>query len=219
MEEAWEYSAVKLAFRLTSESFARYEHGVIGLATLLDVFIKSDLLMAGAYDDPSGWYVRVPALESRDLHPLGLGFYAFSGEVQETRVEQHGLAIYYDVLVDCGTPISLLLTDPDARPEQGDLGRHVPDPGAWLQGLACLSLDWGDQEVLPVGHSLAATVSGIDRLVLRTGPGFGSLRSEVELPLTPFAPDQIYLTLRVNDQEIDGRVRPLEGGRVRPLGG
>ncbi len=211
MEETWEYSAVKLTFRLPSESFSRYEHGVIGLATMLDVFIKGDLLMAAAIDDPSGWYVRVPSSESRELHPLGLAFYAFSGEVQETHVEQHGLEIYYDVLLDCGVPISLLLTDPDARPGQGDLGKHVPDPGAWLQGVACLGLDWGDQEVLPVGHSFAATVSGIDRLVLRSGPGFGSLRAEVDLPLTPFAPDQIYLTLRLHDQGIGGRVRPLGG--------
>lgn len=188
---------MKITLRLPSESFGRYEHGVIALGTLLDVFVKSDLLIAAAYDDPAGWYVRVGSSQPPLLQPLGLDVFAFSGEVRQTRVEQDGLEIYYDALVDCGLPISLLLTDHQAKPGEGDLGRHVPDPGAWLEGIAHLGIDWGDQEALPVGQSLAASVLGIDRLVLRPGPGFGSLRSEGELPLTPFAPDQIYLTLHI----------------------
>lgn len=190
-------SAVKASFRLSSQTCARYERGVIALGTLLDVFVKSDLLSAAAYDDPAGWYVRAFSPQPPLLLPLGLDLYAFSGEVQQTHVEQSGLEIYYDVLVDCGLPISLLLTDLAAQPGEGDLGQHVPDPGVWLQGIAHLGLEWGDQEVLPVGQSLAANVIGIDRLVLRPGPGFGGLRSEGELPLTPFAPDQIYLKLRI----------------------
>lgn len=189
--------AVKATFRLSSHAYARYEHGVIALGTLLDVFVKSDLLAAAAYDDPAGWYIRSTSPQPPMLQPLGLDLYAFSGEVQQMRLEQTGLEIYYDVLLDCGLPISLLLTDLEARPGEGNLGRHVPDPGVWLQGLAHLGLEWGDMEALPVGQSLAANVLGIDRLVLRPGPGFGGLRSEGELPLTPFAPDQIYLTLRL----------------------
>lgn len=188
---------VKATFRLTSEVFDRYEHGVIALGTLLDVFVRSELLVAAAYDDPAGWYSRLEAPQPPMLCPLGLDLYAFSGEVQQTQVEQSGLEIYYDVLVDCGLPVSLLLTDLAARPGEGDLGRHVPDPGAWLQGVAHLGLEWGDQQAMPVGQSLAATVIGIDRLVLRPGPSFGSLRAEGELPLTPFKPDRIYLTLRL----------------------
>lgn len=188
---------MKITLRLTAETFSRYEHGVIGLGTLLDVFVKSDLLTAAAYDDPSGWYIRSQSPQPRALQPLGLDLFVFSGEVQQTNVEQDGLDIYYDALVDCGLPISLLLTDLEAEAGKGDLGKHVPDPGAWLQGVVHLSLDWGDQEALPVGQALAASVAGIDRLILRPGPGFGSLRSESDLPLTPFTPDQIYLTLRV----------------------
>lgn len=187
---------MKLTFRLSSASFGSYEHGVIALGTLLDVFVKSDLLTAAAFDDAAGWYVRLASPQAPKLQPLGLDLFAFCGQVQQTHVEQEGLAIYYDALVDCGLPVTLTLTDLEAQPGEGDLGRHVPDPGAWLQGVAHLGLAWGDQESLPVGRSLAASVVGIDRLVLRPGPGFGGLRSEGELPLAPIAPDQVYLTLR-----------------------
>ncbi len=188
---------MKLTLRLTSEAFSRYEHGIISLGTLLDVFVKSDLLMAAAYDDPAGWYARVEEPLTKALIPIAHDLYAFNGVVQETRVEQDGLDIYYDVLVDCGLPISLLLTDLEAKPGEGNLGQHVPDPGVWLSGLAHLSIDWADQETLPVGQALAAAVVGIDRLILRLGPGFGALRSEGDLSFAPLAPDQIYLTLRI----------------------
>ena len=194
---------MKLTVRLTDEAFARYEHGIIALGTMLEVFLKSDLLLAAAYDDPAGWYEKRAGHQERALIAVGQDRYAFCGEVDSNHVEQEGLDIFYDVLVDCGLPISLLLHDPDARPGDGDLGDHTPDPGARLAGLAALSLDWGDREVLPVGQALGATVVGIDRLVLRPGPGFGQLRSESQLQrhivaAVPFAPDQVFLTLAIS---------------------
>ena len=191
---------MKITARLTGEAFSRYEHGVIALGTLLDVCLKTDLLLAAQYDDTGGWYVRVPGgggPQTRALTPIAPDLYAFCGEVQDIDIDQDGLDIYYDVLLDCGLPISLLVNDTGAHPEAGDLGKHVPDPGVWLVGIASLIIDWADQETLPVAQGLAATVVGIDRLVLRPGPGFAEVRSEGSLTLTPIEPDRIILTLSI----------------------
>lgn len=188
---------MKLTARLTGEAFSRYEHGVISLGTLLDVCLKTDLLLAAQYDDTGGWYARVSGPQTPALIPVAPDLYAFCGEVQDIDVDQDGLDIYYDVLLDCGLPISLLVNDPGAHPEAGDLGKHVPDPGVWLVGIASLMVDWADQGTLPVAQGIAATVVGIDRLVLRPGPGFAGVRSEGQLPLTPIDPDRIILTLSI----------------------
>lgn len=185
----------KLRFRLTQEAYSRYP-GIIGLGTLLDVVIQSDLLLAAAYDDPAGWYVRPPEPQPPALTALGLDCYAFSGTVREHHVEPNDLQLVYQVLLDCGLPISLWLHDPAARPGEGHVGEHTPDPGACLQGLAHLHLGWGDEEGPPMAQVLNAVVVGIDRLILRSGPGFGTFRSESALSHKTFAPDRIYLTLR-----------------------
>ena len=188
---------MKLTARLTGEAFSRYEHGVIALGTLLDVCLKTDLLLAAQYDDTGGWYVRVPGPQTPALIPIAPDLYAFCGEVQDIDIDRDGLDIYYDVLLDCGLPISLLVNDSNAPPEAGDLGKHVPDPGAWLAGVASLIIDWADQETLPVAQGLAANVVGIDRLVRRPGPGVAEVRSEGQLPMTPIEPDRIILTLSI----------------------
>ncbi len=188
---------MKLIARLTGEAYARYEHGVITLGTHADICLKTDLLLAAQYDNPEGWYERVVGPQPKALIPIALDTYAFSGEVLDMDLDRDGFDIYYDVLLDCGLPISLLVNDPASHPETGDLGQHVPDPGAWLVGIASLSIDWADQEVLPVAQGLSTTVAGIDRLVLRPGPGFAEMRSEGQLPLTPIDPDRILLTLSI----------------------
>ncbi|MCS7038975.1 MAG: hypothetical protein RMN24_10675 [Anaerolineae bacterium] len=186
----------KLSFRLTQEAYSRYP-GIIGLGTLLDVVIQSDPLLAAAYDDPTGWYVRQPESHPPTLTALGLDHYAFSGAVLDRHVELNDLQLVYQVLLDCGLPISLWLHDPAARPGEGYLGEHTPDPGACLQGVAHLHLGWGDDEAAPpMAQVLNAVVVGIDRLILRSGPGFGTFRSESTLSNKIFNPDQIYLTLR-----------------------
>jgi|GEM_PF-1693304 len=186
---------MKLTFRLTQRVYSRYP-GIIGLGTPLDVVIQSEVLLAAAYDDPAGWYVRQPEPHSPALTALGLDRYAFSGTVLDRHVELNDRQLMYQVLLDCGLPISLWLYDPAARPGEGYSGQHTPDPGACLQGLAPLHLTWDDEETPPMAQVLNAVVVGIDRLILRGGPGFGTFRSESELTNKLIAPDQIYLILR-----------------------
>lgn len=186
---------MKLTLRLTQRAYSRYP-SIIGLGTLLDIVIQSEVLLAAAYDDPTGWYVRPPESQPPALTNLGLDRYAFSGTVLDRHVELNDAELVYQVLLDCGLPISLWLQDPAARPGEGDLGRHTPDPGTCLQGLAHLHLGWDDEETPPMAQVLNAVVVGIDRLILRSGPGFGTFRSESELINKLFAPDQIYLNLQ-----------------------
>jgi hypothetical protein len=186
---------MKRTFRLPQRVYSRYP-GIIGLGTLLDIVIQSEVLLAAAYDDPAGWYVRQPEPHPPALTALGLDRYAFSGTVLDRHVELNDSELVYQVLLDCGLPISLWLHDPAARPGEGHASPHMPDSGACLQGLAPLHLTWDDEETPPMAQVLNTVVVGIDRLILRSGPGFGTFRSESEIINKMFAPDQIYLTLR-----------------------
>ncbi len=186
-----------LTVRLPNRIFTDYLPNTIGLGTPLHYFLDLDSLVAGDYDSPTGWYQRLPAPQTPALQQVVHNQYAFCGRVQQVDVHQEDLDIYYFVLLDCGVPISLVAVDLAADAGSGDLGKHVPDPGVWLSGVGRLALDWGDKADFPHTQTLTGTVTAIDRLVLRPGPGFGEIRPEEILQPLSFAPDQVFLTLNI----------------------
>lgn len=186
-----------LTARLPNRIYVDYLPNTIGLGTPLHFYLDLDTLVAGDYDSPTGWYQRLPAPQEPGLQQVVYNQYAFCGRVQQVDVHQEDLDIYYFVLLDCGIPISFVALDLEADAGSGDLGQHVPDPGVWLSGVGRLSIDWGDKVDFPLTQTLNGTVTAIDRLVLRPGPGFGHIRPEEKLQPLSFAPDQIILTLHI----------------------
>ncbi len=191
---------MEITVRLNSEHYSNYQQGIIGVGTPLNIYIESGTLFAEQVEDAAGWYQRLSRPEEKALVQLNHNRYAFCGQVQDVHVDQDDLDIYYFVLLDCGLPVSLLVSDLRAETGVGDLGRNVPDPGTWLIGVTHLSIDWAEDMSLPVAEAVQGSVTRVERLVLRPGPGFGEFRSELELPLTPLAPDQVYLTLKIRDR-------------------
>ena len=190
---------MKLTARLPAETFAALGYRGVHLGQPLSIYLYSDLLLAQAYDDTAGWYERlpVPLDPAPALVPVAHDLYAFRGEVQQTELVDTADGFLYCIIIDCGLPLTLLTTDLQAQPGQGDLGQHVPDPGAWLSGCCHLAIASEDEDDLPLTAVLTAAVIGIDRLILRPGPGFGTFRPESQLPPTPIGPDRIYLTLAI----------------------
>jgi hypothetical protein len=188
-----------LTVRLPDQTYTDYLPHTIALGTPLHFFLELDTLVACDYDSPTGWYERLPAPQTPVLQQVIHNQYAFCGRVQQVEVHQEDLDIYYFVLLDCGVPVSLVAVDLQANPGEGDLGKHVPDPGVWLTGVGRLAMDWGDKADFPFTQTLTGTVTAIDRLVLRPGPGFGQIRPEEKLQPLSFAPDQIFLTLKISD--------------------
>ena len=186
-----------LTVRIPDQTYTDYLPHTIALGTPLHFFLELDTLVACDYDSPTGWYERLPAPQTSLLQQVVHNQYGFCGRVQQVDVHQEDLDIYYFVLLDCGVPVSLVAVDLAADAGSGDLGKHVPDPGVWLSGVGRLSLDWGDKADFPLTQTLTGTVTAIDRLVLRPGPGFGQIRPEEKLPPLSFAPDQIFLTLKI----------------------
>ncbi len=187
-----------LTVRLPNRYFSGYLPHTIALGTPLHFYLDLDTLVACDYDSPTGWYQRLPAPQTPVLQHVDQNQYAFSGRVQQVDVHREDLDIYYFVLLDCGVPVSLVVVDLQADAGSGDLGKNVPDPGAWLTGIGRLAVNSEDNEEAPFTQTLTGTVTAIDRLVLRPGPGFGQIRSEESLPLLSFDPDQIFLTLMIS---------------------
>ena len=134
---------------------------------------------------------------AKALTPVFQNLYAFSGVATDVLAEEEEDGRYYHVLVDSLLPVSLLgaiLSEDWSR-----VRRAVPRRGQWLSGLAYLHIDWAEEIAVPLAQPLSATIVGIDRLVLRSGPGFGEMRSEAELLPLPLGPDQVFLTLNVRD--------------------
>ena len=190
----------ELTVCLPGPIYAEFSGGIIGIGTPLEVFLECDTLIAEDHDGSAGWYQRlrstdhlVPSLVHIDRH-----LYAFVGRVAAVDVTQDDLDIIYFAIVDCGLPVHMPLTDINADPGTGNLGQNRPDPGAWLVGLAHLQLDWADRTEKPASFTVGGTVTAIQRLVMRTGPGFGETRDEFELTSTDLAPDQVCLTLAIH---------------------
>ena len=188
---------MNLTLRLPGKRYAHYLPNAISLATPLHFFLEMDTLVAGDYDSPLGWYERVDEQPGPSLHQVGLDQYAFCGQVQEVDVQRQEMDLYYFVLLDCGAPISFVAVDLAADPGSGDVGQHAPHPGRWLMGVGRLALAWDDDLTHPLAQTIQGSVIGIERLVLRPGPRFGEIRTEDSLPPLPFAPDQIFLTLKI----------------------
>ncbi|HEY53459.1 MAG TPA: hypothetical protein G4N94_08390 [Caldilineae bacterium] len=190
---------MSLTIRLPNQTYNDYLPKTIALGTPLHFFLDFDLLVARDYDSSTGWYERVSEQPAPILQQIGRDQYAFCGKVLAVEVFRREFDIYYFVLLDCGVPVSLTTVDFDADPGSGDLGQHAPHPGRWLMGIGYLALAWGDTAEHPCTQTLSGTVTALDRLVLRPGPGFGQLRPEEKLQPLSFAPDQIFLTLNVSD--------------------
>ena len=188
---------MNLTIRIPDRYYAGYLPNTIGLGTPLHFHLDLDTLVACDYDSPTGWHQRLPAPQTPVLQQVVHNQYAFCGRVQQVEVHREDLDIYYFVLLDCGVPISLVAVDLEADAGSGDLGKHVPDPGAWLTGVGRLAMALSDKAEIPLTQTLTGTVMAIDRLVLRPGPGFGLLRPEEKLAPISFSPDQIFLTLRM----------------------
>lgn len=186
-----------LTVRLLNQAYTEYLPQTIALGTPLHFFLDFDLLVARDYDSALGWYERMNEQPGPILRQVDQDQYAFCGKVIEVEVFQRELDIYYFVLLDCGVPISLTAVDFDADPGSGDLGQQAPHPGHWLMGVGYLALDWGDTAKHPCTQTLSGTVTALERLVLRPGPSFGQIRPEEQLYPLPFAPDQIFLTLKI----------------------
>lgn len=180
-----------LTVRLTAEALGNYPEGIIVLGAPLHIVAQTEPLLPGDYDSSAGWYDFAAEPAEPALVQLDRNRYAFCGQVQDIFTQIVEAANYHFIHLDCSLPIGLIAVEL----EPGSMRPFRP--GDWLHGFAALSFTWADDPICPWLHSLSATVTDIERLSLRLGPGFGQRFSPDDLPLPLLGPDQVLLTLAV----------------------
>lgn len=146
------------------------------------------------------WYQVSSQRLPRQLVPLGLAIYAFSGTVTEAAIE-YGQEQHAILAVDCGPATIRIACAPqaDGTLPYGTWETRSMVGMVYLRGLPEDSFPGG------IGPNTDVTISRFRRLVLTPGdPHFGEWHEEVALPGAPVDHHRIYVVARVH--------RTLAGG-------
>ena len=185
---------MQVTFTLSGEQFAANDYSGVMVGLPLAVQLDAGALLYGP-DDSAGWWVRTyPAIPR--LQPVSLARAAFCGRIAELAHWSEAGETLHQALLDCGAPLRVDLFDPEQPSGQG-LTPFGLQEGDWLLGVAevrgLVAFNRSDLLWQPVQGSIV----DIQRLALDPArPDFGSLHWLHGLPQQPFAPDQVFVTIK-----------------------
>lgn len=188
---------MQATFTLADEQFAANDYAGVMVGLPLTVQLETGPLLYGR-DDGAGWFTRTSAGPA-SFKPLMLERVAFCGRISQIEGwSGHGDTLI-QALVDCGVLLRMDLYDPQvewAQPAAIPYGLTV---GEWVVGVADLrgrlAVDASDLLWQPVQGAI------VDIQLLQLNPAqpdFGTLRWLHGLPRHSFAPDQVFITIKVH---------------------
>lgn len=186
---------MQLTFSLSDEQFAANDYSGVMVGLPLAVQMHAGPLLYG-HDESAGWFIRTGGGPA-SLRPICLERVAFCGRISRLACQTIGDNVLYQALLDCGPALRLELFDPEQAAAQAEAVPFDLAEGEWLLGVAELrGYPAFDPEAL-LWQPLQGFVTDIHRLMLQPAhPDFGALRWLDSLPPHPFAPDQVFVTMK-----------------------
>jgi len=192
---------MQLTFALSDEQFAANDYSGVMVGLPLAVQLHTGPLLHGR-DEGTGWFMRTgngPA----SLKPVCLERVAFCGRIIRLARQPVGDEMLHQALLDCGPTLRLDLFDPQQEAAKDATPFGLAE-GDWLLGVAELRgyLAFGPDDLL--WQPVQGNITAIHRLMLQPAhPDFGALRWLHGLPAQPFAPDQVFVTMKYTSTQVD----------------